>query len=330
VSRFLHRGIVLLALLTTASLAAAATPDSAAKKTPAPSQPSEAVKERMIQTILRERQRTEEFLRYNAMSYLAAVQRVEFGNKKSLVVGRDADCDLRVDDPLFLPKHLRITVRGDSFHVQTLNDSATFRVDLREPRDTTLAPSHFSPGRVGELIGRYQIRMSHQNAPALIFFDARSPRLAAFRGLKYYPVNLKYRLTVPLQQDTTPDTVGVASTKSRTRKALRVGWFEFTIDGQPCRLEALRILEPGAPTEVLAVFFKDRTNGGETCAQGRYLDARPLGKSGNWLLDFNTAYNPACLFTEYYNCPLPPEANTLKVPIPVGEKDWKELTAEGK
>ncbi len=328
--RLLHLIVALWALLSSAATAAAAAPDTTAPKTPTPSQPSEAVKERTIQTILRERGRTEEFIRYNSMSHLAAVQRVEFGDKKSLLIGRNPECDLRIDDPMILPKHLRITLLGDSFHVQTLNDSATFRVDLREPRDTTLAPSSLSPGRVGELIGRYNIRLSHQNAPALILFDARSPRFGTFRGLKYYTVNLAYRYTIPLTEDADPDTVQIASTRSRSRRALRVGWFDFKVEGKPCRLEALRMLEPGAPTDVLAVFFKDATNGGETYAQGRYVDARPLGRSGNWLLDFNAAYNPACAFTEYYNCPLPPAANTLKVAIPAGEKDSKYLSAEGK
>ena len=48
--------------------------------------------------------------------------------------------------------------------------------------------------------------------------------------------------------------------------------------------------------------------------------ARPL-HDGDWLVDFNNAYNPACATSPYYNCPIPSKANTLKIAIRAGEKD---------
>jgi uncharacterized protein (DUF1684 family) len=39
------------------------------------------------------------------------------------------------------------------------------------------------------------------------------------------------------------------------------------------------------------------------------------------VLDFNSAYNPACAFSDYYNCPIPSKANTLTVAIRAGEMD---------
>jgi hypothetical protein len=53
---------------------------------------------------------------------------------------------------------------------------------------------------------------------------------------------------------------------------------------------------------------------------GRYVDPERL-PDGRYVLDFNVAYNPACAFSEYYNCPVPPKANALKVAIRAGEKD---------
>jgi uncharacterized protein (DUF1684 family) len=43
--------------------------------------------------------------------------------------------------------------------------------------------------------------------------------------------------------------------------------------------------------------------------------------SGKYLLDFNIAYNPACAFSDYYNCPIPSQSNTLGVAIRAGEMD---------
>ena len=42
---------------------------------------------------------------------------------------------------------------------------------------------------------------------------------------------------------------------------------------------------------------------------------------GLFVLDFNNAYNPACAVSDHYNCPIPPKANGLRVPILAGEVD---------
>jgi uncharacterized protein (DUF1684 family) len=86
------------------------------------------------------------------------------------------------------------------------------------------------------------------------------------------------------------------------------------------RLEAHRLLEPGVDERSVSVFFRDATTGKETYAVGRYVDPERL-PNGDWLVDFNNAYNPACATSPYYNCPIPSKANTLKVAIRAGEMD---------
>jgi uncharacterized protein (DUF1684 family) len=92
------------------------------------------------------------------------------------------------------------------------------------------------------------------------------------------------------------------------------------VNGTPCRLEATRLLEPGVGEHDVGIFFRDATTGKDTYAVGRYVDAAPR-PDGNYVLDFNDAYNPACAVSEHYNCPIPTKANTLKVAIRAGEKD---------
>ena len=154
----------------------------------------------------------------------------------------------------------------------------------------------------------------------MILFDPNSPRFAAFKGLQYFPVDLDYRFVVPLTPNPRPDTTVILSTRGNQRRAVRAGWFEFETAGRRCRLEATRLLEPGVGENDLAVFFKDATTGKETYGVGRYVDPERL-PDGRFVLDFNRAYNPACAFSEHYNCPIPPRANALKVAIRAGEKD---------
>jgi uncharacterized protein (DUF1684 family) len=99
-----------------------------------------------------------------------------------------------------------------------------------------------------------------------------------------------------------------------------VGWFDFEVDGARCRLEATRLLEPGVGEKDFGLFFTDATTGKESYSVGRYLEAAPR-PDGLYVLDFNLCYNPACAYSEHYNCPIPPQANRLKVAIKAGEMD---------
>ena len=263
--------------------------------------------------ILADRRDTETWLRSAATSYLATVSRVDFGDARTLVVGRAAGCAVRLDDPAIAAHQLSVTVDGDSFHVVALDSGATFRVGGRDTTRATLGPSSIG-------MGRYMLRLSHQRFPALIVFDPKSPRFALYKGLAYFPVDLRYRFVAPLVPNPSPDTTIIMSTRGNARRAVRVGWFDLAIAGRPCRLEVHRLLEPGVDEHDLSVFFRDATTGHETYAVGRYVD--PVRQAdGRWLVDLNLAYNPACAFSPHYNCPIPSRANTLPVAVRAGEMD---------
>jgi uncharacterized protein (DUF1684 family) len=252
-------------------------------------------------------------LRDGPTSYLAAIQRVDFGAATRLVIGRDADCGVRVDDPEMPAHALAVTVEGDSFHVAAIDPSTAFRWKHLAYVAATVGPSAIE-------LGRWTLRLSHQRFPAIIVFDPRTPGRAAYKGLAYYPVDLHYRFLARLMPAPHPDTVIIQSTRGNRRRALRVGWFDLEIDGHPCRLEAHRLLEPGVDESSVNVFFRDATTGHTTYPVGRYVDPEPQA-DGRWIVDFNAAYNPACAFSPHYNCPIPTRANTLPVAIRAGEKD---------
>ena len=144
------------------------------------------------------------------------------------------------------------------------------------------------------------------------------PEQRDFKGLAYYPVDLAYRYELPLERGQKSEKLVIMSTRGNQRRAERVGWFAFFVGDTPCRLEATRLLEPGSGEDDVQVFFRDGTSGKETYPLGRYVPAKKL-ENGNSLLDFNLAYNPACAFSDFYNCPIPPSSNTLQVAIRAGE-----------
>lgn len=260
-----------------------------------------------------DRRDTEEWLKTSPSSYLATIRREDFGERTSLTVGRGEDNDVQIDDSTLSAHHLRVTVAGDSFLVEAIDPGAFFTSKKQELRRATVAPS-------GIAIGRFTLRLSHQRYPALIVFDPSSPRFAEYKGLEYFPVDLTYRYTLSLTPNTNPDTVVILSTRGNRRKAIRVGWFSFTVGKTECRLVATRLLEPGVGESDYSIFFRDQTCGKESYPMGRYVEAEKL-EGGRFLLDFNRAYNPACAFSDHYNCPIPPKENHLNVRIPAGEMD---------
>lgn len=293
---------------------ALAFPASAAVRGTAPQQITSIAADSLRTAYAKDRADTEKQLREGATSYLAAVGRTDFADKSALVLGRAADCDLRVDDGEFSAHHLRVTVEGDSFRVVALDDTAHFRVRGGEPvREARLAPAFVR-------VGRFNVRLSHQRFPALIVFDPQSPHFAAYHGLEWFPVDLGYRFVAPLTPNPNADTTIIMSTRGNERRAVLTGWFDLRVQGKPVRLEAHRLLEPGVDEQSVSVFFRDATTGRETYGVGRYVDPERL-PDGSWLIDFNNAYNPACATSPYYNCPIPSRANTLKLAIRAGEKD---------
>ena len=295
--------IVLLSLIVTLATAQAVAPMKLAP----------AVADTLKAAIEKDRKDTEDWLAHNGTSYLAAVARRDFGAKTTLTVGRAEDNDVRVDEPAVMAHHLSVTVVGDSFRVQAVDEGATFKVRDQVTRGATLSPQTI-------FFGRYALRLSHQGYPALIVFDSQAPGFSRYHGLKWFPVDFNYRYEVALDPSAKLDTVVILATHSQPRRAVRVGWFNFKVGSTACCLEATRLLEPGVGEKDVSVFFRDATTGKESYTVGRYVEPERL-PDGRFVLDFNNAYNPACAVSDYYNCPIPTKANTLKVAIRAGEMD---------
>lgn len=303
--------LTLIALLLTLLPAGAAGAARAPAASPVRLAPAEA--DTLTQAILKDRADTEQWLKSSETSYLATIQRVEFGTRKTLTVGRDPGNDVCIPALTVSPHHLIVSVSGDSFYVAAVDEGVAFF-----SKDEVLTNATLAPGSVG--IGGFTLRLSHQRFPAIIVFDPKSPNFARYKGLQWFPVDLSHRYLLPLTANPKPDTVVIQSTRGNRRRAVRVGWFDFMVGTTRCRLEATRLLEPGVGENDISVFFRDATTGKESYATGRYVD--PVKQQdGRYLLDFNLCYNPACAVSEHYNCPIPPKANMLKVPIRAGEMD---------
>ncbi|SEK53512.1 DUF1684 domain-containing protein [Haloferax larsenii] len=143
-----------------------------------------------------------------------------------------------------------------------------------------------------------------------------------FDGLDYFDPEPGLRFELALEAYDDPETITIGTTTDGERDYLVWGAFEFEIDGETYSLDAYRT----TPEEDrLWVPFRDETNTEETYGAGRYLDLEAADRTddGQWVLDFNYAYNPFCAYSPQYECPLVPMENWLEVRIEAGEMDYE-------
>ena len=184
-----------------------------------------------------------------------------------------------------------------------------------------------SPPRTVEA-GRYALRLSHQNYPAVVVLDSQSPRLQEDVELRWFPVDPALRLRAALEPDSAPQPI--ASTASADRPAERAGWVTLLIGDTKVRLSLTHMLEPGFAPDHLDLYFRDGTTGQGSYEVGRYVTVERAGDgTDDVIVDFNRAYNPSCALSPFYNCPIPPQENRSSVPIRAGEMAPLHRTGAG-
>jgi uncharacterized protein (DUF1684 family) len=157
------------------------------------------------------------------------------------------------------------------------------------------------------------------NRYALRVKDRESRARKEFRGLEYYPLDPSWRVTARFEPYRPPKKIPIANIVGITEEMTTPGALVFERDGATYRIDP--VLEEGS--KELFVIFGDRTNGKETYGAGRYLYTSMPGADGRVIVDFNKAYNPPCVFTDFATCPLPPPQNKLPIPLTAGEKTYE-------
>lgn len=145
-----------------------------------------------------------------------------------------------------------------------------------------------------------------------------------FQGLSYFPVDLTYRFEGQIHRHEKKETFEMIASDGKHRKAQRYGTFHFELEGQEYSLQIYKLLDlPKQYSKFLLVPFTDGTSGNQCYDGGRYIDLEER-RDNHYLIDFNLAYNPSCVYGKKgYSCPIPPAENDLSVRIEAGEKTWE-------
>jgi uncharacterized protein (DUF1684 family) len=143
--------------------------------------------------------------------------------------------------------------------------------------------------------------------------DSKAPTLVEFDGVERFAAdpawNLEGRLVKEARQVDVASVVGVSTGEESP------GWAEFQVAGATHRVRLI-----GKPDgERFFLVFSDATAGKTTYSACRFLYVDRVADDG-LMLDFNKSINPACAFTHYATCPLPPKENVFRFAISAGEK----------
>ncbi len=148
--------------------------------------------------------------------------------------------------------------------------------------------------------------------------DANSPIppavLSSFNGLKYYPVNEKFKLTATIIPDPVGSAVALRTTSGRNQNVERYGVVRFRLDNINFELIVFKTAEIADLSCQPAPFFipfKDLTNTTDTNPAGRYLFFRITPGANQVELDFNRSENPKNGFYTKYESLLPPADNSV-------------------
>ncbi|HHC80838.1 MAG TPA: DUF1684 domain-containing protein [Flavobacteriia bacterium] len=142
-----------------------------------------------------------------------------------------------------------------------------------------------------------------------------------FKGLKYFPVNSKYKISAKLTRLKDLPAIKIKTSTGKVSNYVIYGKLSFHIDNKPYELsvyQSARLADEKRKESALFIPFTDKTSGKETYGGGRYL-VLDNPKGDLLIIDFNMAYNPYCVYNPNHSCPIPPAENDLPVKILAGE-----------
>lgn len=147
-------------------------------------------------------------------------------------------------------------------------------------------------------------------------------KIADFDSVPRYSYNPNYRVKAIWEPVANQKPFKIEASGSRRDTYQKVALIHFIINGDSLVLSAyqnLNLMRDSGYHDYIFVPFTDETNTVTTYGGGRYIDfSRPKGDA--FILDFNLAYNPYCVYNHNYSCPIPPQENNLKIKIEAGAR----------
>jgi uncharacterized protein (DUF1684 family) len=142
----------------------------------------------------------------------------------------------------------------------------------------------------------------------------------SFKGIHFFPFEAKYAVNAHFVKTPNEKPFQMSTSSGMRKTYVKYAEVFFVIDKKEYKLnvyQSQELIKSADYKDYLFIPFTDVTSGNETYEGGRYIDLN-IPKSDTILINFNKAYHPYCAYTDGYNCPVPPQENTLPIKIEAG------------
>ena len=192
-----------------------------------------------------------------------------------------------------------------------------------EPVTSLLLSSDASGGpAVTRLASLLWYVIERQDLVGIRLKDTANAAIQQFDGIDTFPVDVDWIISARFDRYDPPKTIEVPNVLGFTSLQPSPGAVVFRVNGERYRLDVTG--DPDADSFFMT--FGDATNGLETYGGGRFLTVAAPDERGRTHIDFNLAYSPPCVFTDFATCPLPPPQNRLSIRVEAGEKTYHGAT----
>ena len=141
--------------------------------------------------------------------------------------------------------------------------------------------------------------------------------LKNFRGLDFFTYDSTYLVTAKLTKTPKEKPFMMLTTTDMMVEYIKYGTISFELLSNQYSLDIYKNLEDPNERDNLFLPFLDDTNGNESYGGGRYINL-DIAQVDNLIIDFNSAFNPYCVYDEKYSCPIVPRENYLPLEIKAG------------
>jgi len=206
----------------------------------------------------------------------------------------------------------------------TVDDDVEVLVGQEPVRSTVLLFDGDSTKMTANLDNLEWYVLERDNDLGIRLRDFQNPLIKKLTSIEAFPANPDFRVEALWEQYDEPKVLKMPNQTGQIIDMECVGAFHFELMGKEYALEPVGELYDG---EYFLMIY-DETSGEETYGSGRYMYIPQPDEHGKTIIDFNKAFNPPCVFTEYATCLFPHEANRLPLRIEAGEKYPKSWSFE--
>ncbi len=153
----------------------------------------------------------------------------------------------------------------------------------------------------------------------VMVFNQQAKAAKTFTGVQYFNYDPAFRVSAVFKPDPKLPSRIFRTSRGTEKEFFHAGDALFTLGGKRVKLPLYTGARDGIDS--LSAFFTDALSGLKTYGAGRYVETEGFGAfpPKTVTIDFNFAYNPNCVLSPFFTCPV--ATDHVDLAVTAGERD---------